>query len=206
MLWDGQVNDTSVLLKMPNWCFNTLCVAGPAEDIAIYISKTTKKDGMPQLLFSDEVPVPEGESGWDAWGTKWEPDGAEWDYAEGSMVCDVQFETPWGPPIAWMRKVSARYPSLLFELDYDECGQEIRGIMLMKAGELIREYDAEPYFCSVYDDEDPDDEGPEEDETEEAWNDRQKAKKEARERFCEVEKLGYQMRREMEMRAAVAVA
>jgi hypothetical protein len=199
---------------MPNWCHNVLCIAGPAEDIAAYISKTTKKDGVPQLLFNDEVPVPESETDvepyYDAWGTKWETHGAEWDYTEGSMVCDVQFETAWGPPIAWMRTVSAKYPTLLFQLDYDECGCEIRGIMLMKAGELFREYIAETYFSSVYENGDPEDEEePDEDETEEertARLERREAKQVAREYFSEVESLGYRMRREMEMRGAEAVA
>jgi hypothetical protein len=69
------------------------------------------------------------------WGTKWEPkcecDEYGFDnfyteclhYHEGS----IYFDTAWRPPIQWLTTVSEKYPDLLFELRYSECGMNFSG-------------------------------------------------------------------------------
>jgi hypothetical protein len=47
------------------------------------------------------------------------------------------FDTAWGPPIAWATTVSALYPHLSLELQYEECGCDFAGVVTLERGEEV---------------------------------------------------------------------
>ena len=48
----------------------------------------------------------------------------------------IHFETPWCPPLEWLQKVSARYPSLLFSMVVEEESNAFIGNPMARGGEL----------------------------------------------------------------------
>ncbi len=67
----------------------------------------------------------------DKWGTKW--DAAE------SCICDdedelfsVEYDTAWGPNIAWVKYVAKAFPALQFSLTFEEPGCNFCGIYEVK--------------------------------------------------------------------------
>ena len=60
------------------------------------------------------------------WGTKWEPDMADIEYADSEHL-QLTFSTAWSPPEGVMNKLKEKYPDLSFTCFYDEPGMEIAG-------------------------------------------------------------------------------
>ena len=60
------------------------------------------------------------------WGTKWEPDIADIEYADSEQL-QLTFSTAWSPPEGIVEKLRERYPELTFQCFYDEPGMEIAG-------------------------------------------------------------------------------
>ena len=83
------------------------------------------------------------------WGTKWSADTNDgWD--EPQMVVGephlaasyINFDTAWGPPSELTEKMSEKYPSILFSLEYCEPGMSFCGEIEYENGEGgIAEYD-----------------------------------------------------------------
>lgn len=69
------------------------------------------------------------------WGTKWdllEPEV----YKEGEMI-HYSFKTAWAPPIAWVQKVSEKFPKLIFINEYHEPSELLAGIEVFIKGCLV---------------------------------------------------------------------
>ena len=84
---------------------------------------------------------------WEAklWGVKW---GAVNPYLEddGEDYLFYNFDTPWGPPISFLEKVSADWPNLKFELEWETEGDSVRGFFDCQNG--AGEYNEEKIFES----------------------------------------------------------
>jgi hypothetical protein len=117
---------------MPNWCCNYLEVTGPKKALDAFKATINTKDHdgeVCEFSFSQTVPPPANmlrgdltledekrarEAGIPTW-YEWQREnwGCKWDACEASVdvsekeVC-VNFDTPWGPPVAWMEKERSR--------------------------------------------------------------------------------------------------
>ena len=94
---------------MPNWCMNTVYVSHEdSSKIDEFKKACESSDG----LFQHFVPRPESEEdNWYAWnienwGTKWdvEGDGVQV-FEQDENKISVSFDTAWGPPIEFFRKL-----------------------------------------------------------------------------------------------------
>ena len=74
----------------------------------------------------------------------WEIDhwGCKWGVCNSSIAEEsprwlrYDFQTPWAPPLAFIKQVSGDWPNLRLILDYEESGGRIRGIATANAGKL----------------------------------------------------------------------
>lgn len=142
---------------MPNWCENTMTINGDAKDIARFKKLAKAKDTDLSLakLYPepnyDEVKVKptfpaisgdkdvDSKSAWwdwrvQNWGTKWDLDAQLIDSNETSLI--YEFLSAWSPPVEWLRKVAADFPTLTFLLDYDEPGVGFKGYAKAENGEV----------------------------------------------------------------------
>jgi len=71
----------------------------------------------------------------DNWGCKWGASEAQLDDAEDSFL-GYSFETPWAPPLNFLTKVSKDWPTLCFELHYEEAGMGFAGDAEFYEGEF----------------------------------------------------------------------
>ena len=103
---------------MPNWCSNSLIVSH--KDAAMISRvKNSIDDGS---LFNEFVPLPEEQKdNWYDWHVNnW---GTKWDISNPFITCEekncieVMFDTAWGPPIEFYRKIE----ELGFEVDATYC-------------------------------------------------------------------------------------
>ena len=96
---------------MPNWCYNTLRIVGPSDNIKDVLAN--------ELSFQQYVPCAETiEARYEAWGTKWEASDFQVEH-EGEFDCKVQFRTAWGPPIPFLEKLNERMPECWFKLEWE---------------------------------------------------------------------------------------
>ncbi len=162
---------------MPNWCFNTLTIQGPKEQVDYIKAKLnepfqrqheqwnmeTHQMEIKDYFYNNPVfafwniynPIQDGVStdtylqqndhskplaeqmmfkgnnwyDWNVrnWGTKWDVavrDGEEYPdtelYEESTTVLGYKFNTAWSPPIEAITKLSEQYPTLNFNLSYEE--------------------------------------------------------------------------------------
>jgi len=135
---------------MPNWCENSLEVAGTKEDI-----KKFKSQANLEAFFESFIPKPSdiflgdinqeaekkyGDKNWYDWNIKnW---GTKWDASEPELMKETErmliynFLTAWSPPIEWLEKVTKLYPALRFKLTYNEPGMAFHGRAKAYQGKL----------------------------------------------------------------------
>jgi Ferredoxin-like domain in Api92-like protein len=140
---------------MPNWCDNTLSISGPADKVDAFMegvlaTEKISENGRPSILKA-WAPLDgewEYEKAIEHWGVKWSDNVREFDPSNGGCEHDtLNFETPWGPPIAGIEKVSKAFPELTFSLAWVEFGMAFYGMALFKNGECdIREEGDLPDF------------------------------------------------------------
>lgn len=139
---------------MPNWCKNLL--KAPGESLKDVLTKEQEVSfelisPMPKELENTISPSKErnqelidkyGSDNWYDW--RWNNWGCKWD-AKSTMIQEendiIEFETPWGPPIAWLQTLSRRYPGKKFRIQFaDEfLGQEPLGEVIIVNGEITQE-------------------------------------------------------------------
>lgn len=164
---------------MPNWCNNTLTVSGKKEDLQkfseevkdSYTTETGQKIET-ALSLNKIIPMPEALKGTIAppslrdkeliakygadnwydwchinWGVKWDVTG-ELNYQEDESLCYI-FDSAWSPPTKAIVKMSEKYPSLDFSLDYEETGMMFRGSLTVIEGEIVEDFeeDIESFYC-----------------------------------------------------------
>lgn len=129
---------------MPNWCKNNLKIKGNGEKILELLELL--KDGDGQMTFNKLVPMPKelegttsptpdtmpeeekqrlidkyGATNWydwrvKNWGCKW--DASESDFYKNDDEWMISFETPWGPPIEFMKSLSKQFGKMVFKLQF----------------------------------------------------------------------------------------
>lgn len=72
------------------------------------------------------------------WGVKW-GDSDTYLVDHDDSLTSMKFDTPWGPPDTGMMKVSAKFPTLTFLLEYNEPGMGFMGVLVYDNGEVIAE-------------------------------------------------------------------
>lgn len=77
------------------------------------------------------------------WGTKWNFSDVSLTWKPRSLL--YSFQTPWGPPIPVIIKMSQMFPHLRFTLKYYEAGMGFSGKMVLKNGQIIKETENEKY-------------------------------------------------------------
>lgn len=129
---------------MPNWCKNNLKIKGNGEKVLELLELMKDEDG--EMTFNKLVPEPielkdttsptpdsvsqeerdrlkklyEADNWYDwrcqNWGVKW--DASESGFYKRGDDWVVSFETPWGPPIEFIKKVSRQFNKMTFELQF----------------------------------------------------------------------------------------
>lgn len=123
---------------MPNWCKNNLKIDANGEKVLELLEYLKDDEGcltfnkavpMPKELEDSHSPTPEKKRLMDAYGaTNWyvwrlEHWGCKWDASESEFykrgdTWMVSFQTPWGPPIAFMKNLSKQFSNMTFKLQF----------------------------------------------------------------------------------------
>lgn len=140
---------------MPNWCENRLTVTGPAADLDALSERVIIDDPNPDrsehepkhvLDYAALVPEPEHSQAPETvgvlpdwyewrlqhWGVKWNHPGLyteeQWPQAGGEAELQLGFDTPWGPPLPFMEALAGAFPTLSYELRYEEESNDVYGV------------------------------------------------------------------------------
>ena len=150
---------------MPSWCENHLLVTGPEKFVTEFLEGNTPDPEKVALSFAQAVPLEPNVHFLDAcqaWGCKWNAREAILDRI-GPKHAEYTFQTPWGPPTAWLHSVSVLYPRVKLVLRYDSpecCFRGALGVCDGEVDEEITEYESD-YSDSEDDEFDEDDNGSE---------------------------------------------
>jgi len=68
------------------------------------------------------------------WGIKWDVSATSKGKNKNKLT--YYFDSPWGPPIIAMEKISKLFPALYFTFSYDEPGMNYKGSFSVKNGKL----------------------------------------------------------------------
>lgn len=126
---------------MPNWCSNSINISGEDSEIKRLLIEAKSEES--DFTLNNLVPIPkEEEEDWynwrvANWGTKWDIGKVELDIDEGYV--NFNCETAWAPPTEALQKISAKYPTLTFEIFYEEPGMDFCGKSVFQNGEAIEE-------------------------------------------------------------------
>jgi hypothetical protein len=138
---------------MPNWCNNEVTVeVDETENLKelkrfITKAKVNTKAHKSALSLNKLVPMPKALKGttspqdkpnwydWSTanWGTKWDVDAVVIETDKHKIV--YRFESAWAPPTVAFREIAKKFPSLVFELRYDEPGVQFSGVALFHGEE-----------------------------------------------------------------------
>ena len=142
---------------MPNWCSNSIELKGDKYHRQEFVDKnkgysmwdTAKVNDYHNLSFHASVPCLKkhltahkkntSNQGWYAWcnkhwGTKWEAIDSEVYHSEDGT--SYSFETAWGSPVEYVKKVSRMYPQIEFHVIWSEEGGE-GGKYMYQGGECF---------------------------------------------------------------------
>lgn len=121
---------------MPNWNKNITRLTGPKEQLDEAVKRLKNRKG--ELTFNKIVPMPRaledtvsptkirreelikkyGDDNWydwrcNNWGVKW--DASESTFYEEDGYIEIEYETPWGPPIEFWEKFTKQFPEISVE-------------------------------------------------------------------------------------------
>lgn len=85
------------------------------------------------------------------WGCKWGACESELVHKEDTFL-QYEFDTAWGPPIKFFEQMTEDWPTLFFELKYEEPGMGFKGEVHWSDGSLVHEVEEE-YYEEEIDDE-----------------------------------------------------
>jgi hypothetical protein len=131
---------------MPNWCFNTIKISGPTDEVNRFLGHTNNEpypNSIPNIL---ETHAPIGE--WDHsvavqnWSTKWDFDlniGNPVVHPSGYCVVEGDFETAWSPATDGWKKIATKFPKLNFVITFIEEGMCFYGYDIYNNGQLVDE-------------------------------------------------------------------
>ena len=150
---------------MPNWCDNTLAVAGPPDELQKFRDHVS--GDKTALSLAKLVPQPaglyeakSGEPGttplwydWCVthWGTKWDVED-ELVYEDDNVIT-YSFASAWGPPTEAITKAIQDYPKLAFSMFFEELGMCFEGKIRGTQRQVLEHYvrDCEPKFDPTLD-------------------------------------------------------
>ena len=140
---------------MPNWCLNHLQVIGPAETVTRFVADAVGGNpwsqpllGRPEeaLSFDSLLPIPQAvlAAGYAAAGCEWERRhwGCKWGACHSLLTerweggACYEFDTAWGPPLAFLKTTSRAWPELMFKLEYEEPLAGFQGSARARRGRL----------------------------------------------------------------------
>lgn len=142
---------------MCNWCSNTLTIAGIKENLTMF--KDQVRGIETDICLNNLVPMPNelidtsspgDKPNWYEWrlrnwGIKWDIEAQLVDESENILM--YEFDSPWGPPYSWIKKVALMFPDLSFELYYKEPGMCFQGIILAQKDLFI--FQEEDYYEEI---------------------------------------------------------
>lgn len=140
---------------MPNHCINQITITGPKKDLEAFYNGLKKFKGYDEDLegevsiFATYVPMPKelqettspGDTpnwyGWcmENWGSKWGDYDTELTLNENEIT--GWYSSAWGPCNEGQLALSQVFPTLNFEVDYNEPGQMFRGIEKTENGVIL---------------------------------------------------------------------
>lgn len=122
--------------NMPNWNKNITRLTGPKEQLDKAVKRLKNRKG--ELTFNKIVPMPRaledtvsptkirreelikkyGDDNWydwrcNNWGVKW--DASESTFYKEDGYVDIEYETPWCPPIEFWEKFTKQFPEISVE-------------------------------------------------------------------------------------------
>jgi len=111
---------------MPNWCMNSVTIKGDKEKLDA-IEAAAKENKLLEYL----VPIGDWEymTALEAWGTKWDIQGADcWmdKDNDGSDFLNINFDSAWGPPTEAFITAAEKH-NLYIKGDYKEDGMMFIG-------------------------------------------------------------------------------
>jgi hypothetical protein len=108
---------------MPNWCMNNVTITGPIEKLE-QIEEAINKN----QLFEYLSPIGEWDYGkaLENWGCKWEANEVDYEIDTDSQTMTLNFDTPWGPPIAAYQAGETKH-GLSIEATFYESGMAFVG-------------------------------------------------------------------------------
>lgn len=88
--------------------------------------------------------------GWNCanWGTKWSPrvEDFYFDLSSPYVEVEIRFDTAWSPATGLMTEISRRFPTLVFDVSFDEESQAYVGCEVFSNGEVFASsYDPNDY-------------------------------------------------------------
>ncbi len=126
---------------MPNWCECRLEVRGPAEDIdyfrRVHLCQATEydRDGDGpegrggELCLSGSMPLDDYyDEAMRRYGMKWGASNSTLIWKSSDSL-DYAFDTPWGPPLEWLKSIAPLFPTLSMELTWVEHGGAFCGFL-----------------------------------------------------------------------------
>lgn len=125
---------------MPNWCNNTITLKGNEGDLEKFWKELTEKHEGNEREFSFDkyLPTPEGmaNGGYDWHMEHW---GVKWDTEDPCVVDNqwIHFNTAWGPPLEFVKELSALYEGIEFTIDYEEEGAGFEGTFICENGRVV---------------------------------------------------------------------
>lgn len=125
---------------MSDFSFHALCPV--PDDVRRFGYDTKRANKVRHLLGMKETSL--GGYEWEShsWGCKWGASGAELICSE-DMFLQYGFDTPWGPPLPFLEKISSDWPKLHFELQYEEPGMNFKGEYQIQDSEILEDYTTE---------------------------------------------------------------
>tara|TARA_Y100000401_G_scaffold55907_1_gene44260 strand:+ start:13048 stop:13524 length:477 start_codon:yes stop_codon:yes gene_type:complete len=149
---------------MPNWCVNELSVEGDRKQISEFKEKA--KGESSELSMNNFFPTPQEyldkhkeeprDMNWYQWRlNNW---GCKWDVVaeiihKTNHVAIYSFDSPWGPPVEFVQKVSSLFRKLIFRITFDEPGCDFAGDITCKKGEIVNEEAYPSRIASSWEDE-----------------------------------------------------
>jgi len=146
---------------MPNYCNNTLTIRGNQKQLLNFFLKNENIEHKQELDFSKSVPRPKncymgdlgpeereeyGRNNWydtqiRIWGTKWNCSDVSMTRDENTLT--YTFLTAWSPPKEWLITTAEIFDELIFELKYEESGNDFFGTLSIEYGGITEDIEGE---------------------------------------------------------------
>lgn len=146
---------------MPNYCNNTLTIWGNQKQLLNFFMKNENIEDKQELDFAKSVPRPKncymgdlgpeereeyGRNNWydtqiRIWGTKWNCSDVSMTRDENTLT--YTFLTAWSPPKEWLITTAEIFDELIFELKYEESGNDFFGALSIEYGGITEDIEGE---------------------------------------------------------------